>query len=204
MWLKVCCYVRVLSLCWKASTTIITLLRRSGEKKLSESKFWLVLALFCLQIKFCILHGNYARIFNAWYLNLLFFPEKWNACMHATCKTCMQDQQEYQADPARICCRSKWNLFFFCFFFGNFLRKLLNILFSQQKMLSDQKLSNHELFWKFFSWFFCWIFQCSISVYVKIFSHMFFHFLERRPFVIFPIKSKHKQEIFPFYLIYSE
>ena len=35
-----------------------------------------------------------------------------------------------------------------CFFllFGNFLGKLMKILFSTQQMLSDQKLWNHELF----------------------------------------------------------
>ena len=68
------------------------------------------------------------------------------------------------------------NCFFFLFF-ENFLRKLLNLSFSKQNMLSDQKLSNHELLSIFLSPFFM-IFR----VYVKIFSHTFFHFMKDKTF----------------------
>ena len=68
---------------------------------------------------------------------------------------------------AEILCRPKWHLFFEMFF----PRISKFIVFKATKMLSNQKLSNHELFWLFlssFSGIFDVVFKCTSKSSDKI------------------------------------
>ena len=90
-----------------------------------------------------------------------------------------------KAYTAKICCSQTEILLppvmksaFFCFLETSFKRYWM-YSFQSKNMLSDQKLSNHEPLSIFSSSFFL-DFLCIISVYIKIFSHIFFQYTGRR------------------------
>ena len=79
-------------------------------------------------------------------------------------------------DTARVCySQTTQNEIHFFTAFRKFPSKIIEvIIFKATKMFSNHKLSNHEWFYKFLSSYLV-DFPCTISVYVKIFGHIFFH-----------------------------